>query len=142
LRDSDEVLTRELTPVEFFDPIGKGESFENDAIPRFNHARDYLTERKEMINWTDLLVEDGTTSRITTTFLHDPDSWVAFRREDVGYQELIHTVQIGKDVCYILRMHHMEGNEWTINYSALITTLPDGSEQEIRFDTNPSEPHK
>jgi hypothetical protein len=136
LRDESEPRCVTLPPEAYFDPLEDGETYERDAIPRFNNAADYLDVPADRLRWTELVIE-GTESdrRIRTEFLPGGDSWVSHRSDPDGYEEIITTTRLSKTDWHIVRVFKTANSPWTVCLNSLIVDQPDGSQMETRFDS-------
>lgn len=124
-----------LRADEFFDPIQKSESFENDAIPKYNHAREYLNVSLNRLLWTILSIEGTNEDRkIITHYYNNGESWMSHRIDIDGYEEMIHSTNLDEKTCHIVRTNKDYDGNWKVNYNGIIYDLIDGSQEEKRFD--------
>ncbi len=131
----EEPLTVFLSPKEYFDPIDKGETYEKDAIPRYNLAGDYLDLEKSELTWTKLSILGTNEDKVIFThYLGDGETWMSHRKDTDGFEEIIHSVQEDKQTCHIIRTHKDSYGNWNINYNGIIYDLDDGSQKKVRFD--------
>lgn len=136
LRDESEPQCVTFPPEAYFDQLEDGETYERDAIPRFNAAADYLDVSADRLRWTELVIE-GTESdrRIRTEFLPGGYSWVSHRTDQDGYEEIITTTRLSKTDWHIVRVYKKANTPWTVCLNSLIVDQPDGSQMETRFDS-------
>lgn len=124
----------DLTPEEYFDPIDEDETYENDAIPKYNHAEEYLEISTNLLEWTEIAVSETNQSHcIRTQYSDNGKSWMSHRKDLSGYEEIILSSQINSSNVHIARIHK-DGNEnWQVNYDGVITDLEDGSQSEQKI---------
>lgn len=124
-----------LRENEFFDLIQEGESYENDAIPKYNHAREYLEVSLSRLLWTKLNIEGTNEDRkIITHYYNNGESWMSYRIDIDGYEEMIHSTKLDEKTCHVVRLHKDCDGNWEVNYNGAIYDLSDGSQEEKRFD--------
>jgi len=124
-----------LGPEEYFDPIEDDEKYESDAIPKYDHACDYLDISKNRLIWTKLNV-CGTSEdkKIITHYFNDGEVCMIHRKDVDGYEEIIHSTQVDEKTCHIIRTHKDGNKGWKVNYNAVIYDQDDGSQKEVRYD--------
>src|SRR5262249_1795558 len=107
----------ELTPEEYYDPLGPGETYERDAIPRFDHAYEYTEHSADDLKWTVL---DGGPIKgtvIRTQLLDGRRSMMTHRADADGYEEIIHSTGIGEGGFLIVRTAKRPGQSWSVTCS-------------------------
>ena len=125
-----------LTPEEYFDPIQPGETFEQDAIPKFNHTWQYLRVPRDSLKWS-MEHRSGTSDDTVflTQYMDGGRSWMNHRSDPNGYEEIVQCTQLDECRCHIIRAVKIAPNgRWAVSYNGLITDQDDGSQAEQRFD--------
>lgn len=124
-----------LAPEDYFDPLGSGESYEAHGVPRHNHTWNYLSVSRSRLKWT-LERRSGTTDDVTirTQYMDGGRSWMTHRSDPDGYEEIIHSTQIGDGRCHILRTCRTAGGGWAVHLNSVIEDQDNGSQQEERLD--------
>lgn len=133
-----------LLPEQYFDDVEPAAVVGSDAIPRFDHAADYLFEQlrlvPEQLKWTELRLHgtagDGT---VRTEFYQHGKSWMSHRSDPEGYEEIIHNTQITEKACHVIRTHKPPSGTCTVNYNGIIENLEGGCQAETRFDDQQAE---
>ncbi|MCU0239727.1 MAG: hypothetical protein MUC29_09810 [Pyrinomonadaceae bacterium] len=124
----------DLTPEEYFDPIDEDETYENDAIPKFNHAEEYLEISTEMLEWTNIEISETNRGQsIKTQYFDEGKSWMIHRKDLDGYEEIILSSQLNSSNVHIARVHKDNNENWQVNYDGVITDLEDGSQSEQKI---------
>lgn len=119
-----------LHPGEYFDPLGPGESWDMDGVPRFNHARDYLPPELD-IAWTELEAPlSSGVSRVREVFSPDRRVTHWHRCDPDGSEELCVSSQLSPEATHIVRLQRESSEPWRLLFSVVITDLPDGSQSE------------
>ena len=125
-----------IEPEDYFDPIEENETFENDAIARFNHHIDYLNISPDQLVWSKLSIlgtnEDDRI--IVTRYYGDGQTWTTHRVDSDGYEEIIHYTQESEDKCHIIRTHKDKDGNWIMNLNSVIVDMPDGSQKETLYN--------
>jgi hypothetical protein len=127
-----------LAPLDFFDPLGRGETWENDGIPRFNHACEYLPTSLDLA-WTEL--ESSTEAGVTSVReVVSPDRLVRHwhRVDPNGYEELCISSRLSAATTHISRLWRGTSEPWQLLFVSVITDLPDGSQSEALLYKGPS----
>ncbi len=120
----------QLTPEEYFDPLDGNENFEDDGIPKFNHAEEYLDVAIEKLEWTEIqITETKIEKNSRTQFFDKGKSWMCHIKDSSGYEEIIISSQLSNLDTHISRIHK-ENERWQVNLNSLITDLADGSQKE------------
>lgn len=120
-----------LTPEEYFDPIDEDETYENDAIPKYNHAEEYLGISTNLLEWTELEISETEQSHcIRTQYFDEGKSWMSHRKDLDGYEEIIVMSQLNNVDTHISRVHKKANEHWQVNLVSVITDLEDGSQSE------------
>src|SRR5262245_17978296 len=88
--ESDSPVKVSLAPRDYYDPIEAGETYQEHAIPKYNHTWDYLGVPREMLKWS-CERRSGTSSdtTIVTQYLDGGRSWMTHRFDPDGYEEMI-----------------------------------------------------
>jgi hypothetical protein len=124
-----------LPPETYFDPLGSGETYEAHGVPKYNHTWQYLSVPRSRLKWTlekRLGTADDTTIR--TQYMDGGRSWMTHRSDPDGYEEMIHSTQLGDDRCHILRTFKTAGGGWAVHLNSVIENEDDGSQREERLD--------
>lgn len=127
-RRSDGVQRVVLTPEEYYDPLDPGERYEEDGVPRFDHAVDYLDNAIEELEWTRLDEEDGTV--VLERFASRGRVRIWHRRDADGGQELCLTTTLAPGRHHLARLYLDEAGDWVPRSVVLIDDQPDGSQRE------------
>jgi len=125
-----------LSPEAYFDPIESGETYEKDAIPRYNHTWQYLDVPLNSLKWS-MERRSGTSDDTTfmTQYMDGGRSWINHRFDPSGYEEIIHKTQLDDRTCHIVRtVKFTTEGRWAVHYNGVITDQADGSQVEQRFD--------
>lgn len=120
LRAESAPRTVALKPENYFEPLGPGETYERDAIPRFDHAFQFTGHAAEELKWT--VLEDGPTrgSLVRTQFLDGQRCMMTHRIDADGYEEMIHSTEFENGGFLVVRTVKMPGKAWSVvmsNYS-------------------------
>ncbi len=125
----------DFMPEEYFDPVDEdeNETFEEDGIPKFNHANEYLDILTENLQWTEIEITETNNGRnIKTQYFDNGKSWMSRRKDFDGYEEIIISSQLNGSDVHIVRIHK-EHENWQVNYDGVITDLADGSQTERKI---------
>jgi hypothetical protein len=134
-RDGTAPVRLSLTPEAYFDPLGPGETYEADGVPRYNHTWQYLDVPPSRLKWSlEGRAGTGDDAKIRTQYLDGGRSWMTHRSDPDGSEELIHFNQLSEDRCHIVRTLKTEQGGWAVHYNAVIEKAADGSERELRYD--------
>jgi len=105
----------QLTPEEYFAPIEPAESFESDAIPKYDHASGYLGVSVEALAWTVVTLRGTVQDRtIREDFFPGGRTHLAHRVDHDGREELIHTSRIGDTIDLVTRTEKLPGQPWRV----------------------------
>ncbi|HVK07602.1 MAG TPA: hypothetical protein VM597_02380 [Gemmataceae bacterium] len=128
-------VSKLLSPEEYFDPPGPGESYEAHGVPKHNHTWQYLDVPRKRLKWT-LERRSGTTDNtaIRTQYMDGGRSWMTHRSDPDGYEEMIHSTRVGDGRCHILRTCRTAGGGWAVHLNSVIEDGDDGSQREERLD--------
>ncbi len=124
-----------LTPEEYFDPLDPGETYEAHGVPRFNHTWEYLPVHRSRLKWSTERRQgtaDDTTFR--TQYMSAGRSWMNHRLDPDGYEEIIHYTRLADDRCHIIRTFRMPNGAWVVSLNSVISDLPNGTQEERRYD--------
>jgi hypothetical protein len=120
-----------LSPEEYFDPIDEDETYENDAIPKYNHAEEYLGISTESLEWTLIKINETTQGQtIRKQYFDKGNSFMFHRKDSDGYEEIIISSQLNISNVHVARVHKDDNENWQVNYDGVITDLEDGSQSE------------
>lgn len=119
----------QLTPEEYFDSIEEGDTYEKDGIPKFRYVYEYLGLEVNKLVWSR---ENIYGAIFTTYYYNDGKTWVAYRCDLDGYEEIIHNTQIDELSCHIIRTCKKD-NLWQMLYNGIVYDNDDGSQGERRF---------
>lgn len=124
----------DLTPKEYFDPIDEDETYENDAIPKYNHAEEYLEVPIKSLEWTIIEISETPQGQtIRKQYFDNGNSWLCHRKDFNGYEEIILSSQLNGSNVHIARIHKDDNENWQVNYDGVITDLEDGSQSEQKI---------
>ncbi|VTR93119.1 Uncharacterized protein OS=Desulfosporosinus sp. OT GN=DOT_0185 PE=4 SV=1 [Gemmata massiliana] len=128
-------VTKFLLPEEYFDPLEPGESYEVDGVPKYNHTWQYLDVPPRRLKWT-VERRSGTAddTTIRAQYMDGGQSWMTHRSDPDGYEEMIHSTQIGDGRCHILRTCRTTGGGWVVHLNTVIEGGDDGTQREKRLD--------
>ena len=124
-----------LEPEGYFDPLGPGENFAEHGFPRFNYTWQYIDVSRDKLLWS---IERRTGTRCDTTFstqyFDGGKTWINHRSDPNGYEELIHTIDLG-ETYMTLRTFKQPGGRWVGYMASMCETetdnclyaLPDGT---------------
>ncbi len=108
-----------LAPTDFFerrDPALDVHGFDlRDAVPRFDHAREYLDVDAAELRWTVLTVTgaaDGYTIR--TQFMQGGAGWMSHRIDADGAEELIHVARLDGGREHVIKTTKPTGGAWMV----------------------------
>jgi hypothetical protein len=104
----------ELTPEEYYDPLGPGQTYERGAIPRFHHACQYTGHSADDLKWTVLEGGPIKGSVVRTQFLDGRRSMMTHRTDANGYEEIIHSTAVGEGGLLIVRTVKGPGEAWSV----------------------------
>lgn len=110
----------DLHPEEYFDPLEPGESYSEHGVPRFDHAYQYTRHSPDELRWTVLEGGPMAGSILRTQFLDGRRSMMTHRSDADGYEEIIHSTEVGKGGLLIVRTVKMPRQSWSVcmsNYS-------------------------
>lgn len=120
----------DLASEEYFDSLDENENYEDDGIPKFNHAEEYLDVSTEKLEWTEIqITETKVEINIRTQVFDEGKSWMCHVKDSSGYEEIIISSQLNNSDTHIARIHK-ENKRWQVNLNSLITDLADGSQKE------------
>lgn len=120
----------DLTPADYYDPIGPNETYDQHGIPRFDHAYTYTPCPPDDLLWTVLEVisagGDDTPGRTVfhTQFLDGAKSMMTHRADPDGYEEIIHTTEADPGRWHIVRTVKPPGGLWAVAMSNLTDMRP------------------
>lgn len=114
----------DLTPQAYYDPIGDGESYGRDGVPKFDHAWQYTPHRARDLLWTVLEVDAAggdrpTRTVIRTQLLDGTRSMMTHRADADGYEEIIHSTEIDPGRWHIVRTSKPAGCLWSVTMNNL-----------------------
>lgn len=134
--NSDHPVRLWLAPEEYFDPIGPEETYERDAIAKFNHTWEYLDVPREQLKWsTERRVGTSHDRDFVTQYMDGGRSWLNHRVDPDGYEELIHVTQLDSHTVHIIRtVKYGVSGQWAVCLNSVIVDQNDGSQKEQRFD--------
>lgn len=133
VRDEDEKFIN-LTAKEYFDSLDKEENFEDDGIPKFNHAEEYLNIPTKILEWTAIRISEAKVAHsIRTQFFDNGKSWMTYRKDLDGYEEIILSSRLNDSDDNVVRIRKNSDVSWQVNTNVVITTLADGSQTEKRI---------
>lgn len=117
-----EALTHriDLNPEEYFDPLEPGETYSGNGVERFTHAYQYTRHSPDELKWTVLEGAPEPGSIIRTQFLDGRRSMMTHRSDANGYEEIIHSTELGGASILIIRTIKLSGQAWSVamsNYS-------------------------
>jgi hypothetical protein len=131
LRSEKTPRSLELTPAEYYDPLGPGETYERGAIPRFHHAYQYTEHSTDDLKWTVLEGGPIKGSVIRTQFLDGRRSMMTHRADADGSEEIIHTTAIGYEGLLIVRTAKWPGQSWAVTNSGYSENDANWEEQQV-----------
>lgn len=130
LRDGNTPVVLHLTPEQYYDTVEAGESYENDGVPRFDHAWQYLGIPIDRFDWTVLRLSGVMDSWVRRTdFFCKGRSWLLHRSDADGYEELIHNTELQDGSTHIIRIHRTPDGAWAMNTNVVIRK--DGTEEDF-----------
>jgi len=132
-RSEDGVQRVILTPEEYYDPIEPGEYDydDEDGVPRFDHAVDYLDEAVEELEWTRLVEEDGTV--VLERFASQGRVRIWHLRGANGGQELCLSTLVAPGRLHLTRLYLDDAGDWVPRFVCLYEDQPDGSQTEEKL---------
>ncbi len=84
-----------LSPEEYFDKLREGENLRENGIPKYGHTWKFLSIPIHELEWTLEQVSGTTEDRVVRTeFLRDGINWMIHRKDESGYEEIIHNTVI------------------------------------------------
>lgn len=147
LTDSIDWKSLELTHAEYFE-LEPDEEVELDSLPKYNHAIEYLElERHQVAATRIILIDEALKAKrsIVEKFWNQGENRL-IERTDIGenqYWEMILEVQVSKKppLWEIVRVGREDGvlTPW---YHAFLQDNDDGSQTEIKVDTDASSEYK
>ncbi len=115
-RDDNIPVSIQLEPEAYFDRLESGENYQEDGVPKYNDAWEYLDVPVSELEW---IMEEisGTTEDgiIRTELLKDGVNWMTHRKDESGYEEIIHNTEISPNISHIIRTHKDDEGIWTVN---------------------------
>jgi hypothetical protein len=134
--DGDSPVRLRLSPEEYFDPVDPDETYEVDAVAKFNHTWEYLNVPREQLKWTtERRVGTSHDRTISIQYMDGGRSWMTHRVDPNGYEEMIHVTQLDSRTCHITRTVKRVGSgRWAVHLNSVIVDQNDGSQKEQRFD--------
>lgn len=134
--DGDSPAKLRLPPEAYFDPIDPDETYEEDAIAKYNHTWEYLDVPREQLKWsTERRIGTSDDRIIFTQYMDGGRSWMTHRVDPDGYEEMIHVTQLDSRTCHIIRtVKLVVSGRWSVRLNSVIVDQADGSQKEQRFD--------
>jgi hypothetical protein len=133
--DSDIEIHCSLDLETYFDPLEEGETYAEHGIPRFNVTSQYIDVPPDQLVWS-IERRTGTSDDTTfsTQYFDGGKSWVNHRTDPCGYEELIHSIDLG-DSYFILRTSKKPNGRWVAHTGLMcdsktdttLYTFPDGT---------------
>jgi hypothetical protein len=114
LRSESTPRSVQLSPQEYYDPPGPGQTYKRGAIARFHHAYQYTEHSADDLKWTVLEGGPLPGSVIRTQFLDGRRSMMTHRMDGNGYEEIIHSTAVGEGGLLILRTRKQPGQAWSV----------------------------
>lgn len=110
-----------LSAEEYYDPIESNESYEENAIPRFPHAFQYLNVSVEELKWTVLIVRGSSDDNITRTqFTQKGKGWMTHSISKDGFEEIIHLVILPDDSNLVIKTTKPPEGDWMVISSSIM----------------------
>src|SRR5947209_19708673 len=121
------VVTLSLSPEEYYDPLGPGETFEANGAPKHNHTVQYLSLPASSLKWT-CERRSGTRSDTTlcTQYSDRGRTWMNHRLDPNGYEAIIHCTQLTDRSYHVIRTFKYPGGRWAVYLNTLVNTQEDG----------------
>jgi hypothetical protein len=141
-RDDETPVSIDLDPETYFDPLEPGENYREDGVPKYNDAWEYLDVPVHELEWITEEIcgttEDGI---MRTELLKDGVNWMAHRKDESGYEEIIHNTEIGPNISHIIRTHKDDQGIWTVNTNTVFYDSGTAKErwEDFTFEEEPEE---
>jgi hypothetical protein len=134
--DGESPVSLRLSAEDYFDPIGPDESYEADAIPKYNHTWEYLDVPREQLKWTsERRVGTSDDTVFFTQYMDGGRSWMNHRVDPDGREEMIHSTQLDSRTVHIIRtVKLLVSGKWAVWLNSVIVDQDDGSQKEHRLD--------
>ncbi len=131
-----------LTEVQYFDPISKDEDYENDAIPKYNDSRNYCPDvSKSDFEWIEITISESIKSDTTirTEYYCEGNSCMIYRKDKDGFELIIQSIMVKKELLYISRMERKNFNSLWENISFSAGVHPEGDSKEEWYNLKKNE---
>ena len=100
------------------------ETFENDAIPKFNHAEKYLEISTKMLEWTEIEVTEIQEAHyIRTQYFNEGKSSMIQRKDSNGYELIILLSQLNDLDTNIIKIHKNPNEKWEAEFNVISTVI-------------------
>ena len=124
-----------MTAETYFDQLEPGESYAIDGVPRFNFTWEYLDVAREQLIWS-IERRSGTCDDtiLSTQYFDGGKTWTTHRSDPDGYEELIHSIDLGTAAYLTLRSFRKPGGRWVAHMVSMrdsgdneLYSLPEGT---------------
>jgi hypothetical protein len=134
-RNSKDSQIIKLNPEEYFDPLEPGETFEEDGIPIYSDAFDYIGCSAHDLEWAIEKILSGKGKRIVRRQYLDGDrSMMVHVTEPDGSEEIIHSTEIEKDKWHIIRTYKSSNGSWSVIMNGLTDENPKTNHANISYE--------
>ena len=124
-KKTQEVQTLRLSPEEYFDPLEPGETFEEDGIPAYQYAFDYIGCSADELKWSIEKISGSKGTRLVRSQYLDGDrSMMEHVIDPDGSEEIILSNEIEKDKWHIIRIRKSPNGSWSVIRNGLIDETP------------------
>jgi len=142
LSNSESINTIVLDGSEYYEPLLVGENLEDDAIPKYNDTRDYVSGvENELFEWCELIIS-GTIKNdtvIRTEYYAKGKSELTCRKDFDGYELIIQSFLIRSNEVYISRMERTGLNEPWVNTDFSLGVNFEGGSDEMWYNLKEGE---
>jgi hypothetical protein len=124
-RDEATPRVLELSPEEYFDPLGPGETLSVQSVPRLLDTYQYTPHRADELRWTVVEVTDGESFwRVRTQLLDGMRSLMHHSQDSDGCEEIIHATKLGARCWHTIRTLKQPGQSWAVVMNSLTVERP------------------
>jgi hypothetical protein len=147
LKNIDTIKSIYLTPEQYYDPIEKGQSFEENSIAKFGDTIDYITEfdvfvNAELIEYSLLEIMNSLKSdmKLKTTYFGN-ESELRYLKDSTGWELIVQSIKVTTNCIVITRMERNGiDSEWKcINFTTGINYINEEYGKEIWLSAHKGE---
>lgn len=134
--ECDEPVRVKLSAEAYFDPVGPGETYADNGIPRYDETWRYLDVPRSSLKWSsERRLGTWFDTTFTTQYMNGGNSWATHRIDPDGYEEIIHVSELDRRTCHIIRtVKTLVAGRWAVCLNTIVHDQDDGSQKEQRLD--------